>query len=512
MMDAAPGAGCYGVFSLAGMQLALPLDALREVVPRQALINLPCGNPAVIGGIDLRGLLVPMLDLRRQLQMDSTTPAQTVVIMTHEGRLLGLLAESVTGVFSCAADELHAIDATDGHNTLLTGSFSHIETAVPISILNPAAITALPDTPLVDDPQQGQDSDAAPPADAPVAETGAAHESYVLLMRCGGLPLAMASTRVHSTVLNPHVHPSTLASGYCLGSIEYADLLVPAVDLTQLCGLGVRGKPAQAFVVQYPQGLVAFMVEEIMDVVSADPRLATAVPPQSLPHAEFFDGVLPTSVLPADTAQLPAASHGFYFLLSGEALANHAKLITLSQMNTTPDGKVVLRGDNQDDTPRDSGMHGKMLTYDLGGGAIATPIEQISEILPWSEATTLLGEGGPALGLMMNRGNAIPTFCLSTLTGQPRAPLTPTASVLVVENQGGMIGFTVPHLISIEEAAWAPQEDIDALARHAKQTEASKDVRQCWGRVLVAQAGDERMLNLLDLHHLATMVLHPQPA
>ncbi|KAF0811524.1 Chemotaxis protein CheW [Andreprevotia sp. IGB-42] len=501
----------YGVFRLAGMQLALPLDALREVVPLQKLINLPCGNPAVLGGIDLRGLMVPVLDMRRQLDMPLDGEAQTIVIMAHDQRLLGLLADNVTGVFACDDAERHAIGA-QGQGTLLNGSFSHPDTPIPISILNPAAIAALPDTPLVDDPKPAQQAIGADsqPDDAGGAEA-APNESYVLLMRCGGLPLAISSALVHSTVLNPHIHPSTLAGGYCLGSIEFADILVPAVDLTSLCGLRACGKHAQAFVIQYPQGLVAFMVEEIMDVVSADAGLAAPVPDQALQRAGFFAGVLPNTVLPAHAAELPTADCGYYFLLSGEALSSHPDLVTLSQMNTAPDGKVVARDADKAETGR-TGMHGKMLTYDLGNGEIATPIEQISEILPWSHATTLLGDDGPAMGLMMNRGHAIPTFCLSTLTGQPRSALTPTASVLVVENQGGLIGFTVPRLISIDEATWAPQEDIDALAAHAALTESDKDVRQCWGRVLVNSAGDERMLNLLDLHHLATMVLHPRTA
>ena len=51
----------FGVFFLARMQLALALDALREVVPCGALATLPCAAPCVVGGVDLRGVLVPVV-------------------------------------------------------------------------------------------------------------------------------------------------------------------------------------------------------------------------------------------------------------------------------------------------------------------------------------------------------------------------------------------------------------------------------------------------------------------
>ena len=92
----------FGVFSLATLQLALPLEALREVVPLSALSVLPCAASCVIGGIDLRGVLVPVVDLRVVIGLPATGRApSSVVIMIFAGRLLGLLASGVVGVFEC---------------------------------------------------------------------------------------------------------------------------------------------------------------------------------------------------------------------------------------------------------------------------------------------------------------------------------------------------------------------------------------------------------------------------
>ena len=54
----------YGSFQLGGMTLALPIENLREVLAYHSLVDLPCAQAAVLGGVQLRGVCVPVLDLR----------------------------------------------------------------------------------------------------------------------------------------------------------------------------------------------------------------------------------------------------------------------------------------------------------------------------------------------------------------------------------------------------------------------------------------------------------------
>ena len=57
-------AGDFGGLRIGGLQLALPMSALREVVPCGRLERLPARAEGLLGAIDLRGVLVPVLDLR----------------------------------------------------------------------------------------------------------------------------------------------------------------------------------------------------------------------------------------------------------------------------------------------------------------------------------------------------------------------------------------------------------------------------------------------------------------
>lgn len=501
-MNTAPASAAHGVFHLGAMQMALHLDSLREVVPLGEPVALPCGNPAVLGGVDLRGVLVPVLDLRRQLAQPCTGQPANVVIMSHGEHLLGLLVQQVTGVFDCPAQQHHTVDATAGQLTLLKGSFPHPENGSPISVLDPQRLAALPDLPLA----------RAPLADPALSGSGAhntaaTEPTYVLLTRCAGLHLALPSQVVHSTVLNPEVHASALAGGYCRGSIDVAGVQVAAIDLAAFCGMawGTPTARRQAFVVRYADGLLAFLVDEITDVIPASPRAALPLPHTALPRPELFAGVLPAEAL-QDHATTEGGS--FYLLLDGDRLVALPELMRYASLNTGSSSASAANPTHTDNTgDATSGPLGRVLTFDLGGAHAATPIEHVSEIVPWAAGTALFDDAGPALGLMVNRGRVIPTYSLAALLGRPLAAPLPDASVLVVSHGPQAVGFTVPRLIGIEDVHWMPQEDRQRFeASQPGDSEGTTPDRLA--RVLVADAQGQRMLNLLDLLQMARRLLH----
>ncbi|MBP7660921.1 MAG: chemotaxis protein CheW, partial [Burkholderiaceae bacterium] len=144
----------YGGFCLGGMRLALPMSSLREVVPSGQLCELPCPAACVIGGLDLRGVIVPVVDLRVLLGRDRHPAAYaSVIIMVHEGRILGLLADGVTGVFTAPAGHLNRIHTDDDLKSLFSGSIRRPDDATLVSVLSPEALSRLPQVPMVQDPE-----------------------------------------------------------------------------------------------------------------------------------------------------------------------------------------------------------------------------------------------------------------------------------------------------------------------------------------------------------------------
>ncbi len=97
-----------GNVEVAGRSYALDVTQLREIVRWQAPTPLP-GAPALIEGvIDLRGVIVPVIDLGRALGVDPVRPGARARIAVAEldGLVIGLAVDAAVGVVSVEAGAL----------------------------------------------------------------------------------------------------------------------------------------------------------------------------------------------------------------------------------------------------------------------------------------------------------------------------------------------------------------------------------------------------------------------
>jgi purine-binding chemotaxis protein CheW len=80
------------VFELHQLRLGLPVGAVQEVVRAVSIALLPKAPPVVEGAINLRGAIVPVLDLRRRFELPPRrlSPDQHFVIARTLRRLVAL--------------------------------------------------------------------------------------------------------------------------------------------------------------------------------------------------------------------------------------------------------------------------------------------------------------------------------------------------------------------------------------------------------------------------------------
>jgi chemotaxis signal transduction protein len=92
------------VFQVEGRSYALPLEQVVEVLRMVAVTPLPEAPPWVAGVVNLRGTLIPMIDLRPRLGMARTEvdPSHVFVVAQARGRTVGVLADEVQDVVQLA--------------------------------------------------------------------------------------------------------------------------------------------------------------------------------------------------------------------------------------------------------------------------------------------------------------------------------------------------------------------------------------------------------------------------
>jgi chemotaxis signal transduction protein len=108
------------VVELAGRHYGAPLGAVREVFTLGPLTPVPTAPPAVAGVANLRGQVIPVLDLMQLLDLGlhRLRLGDPVVLVEDEGTRVGLLVDRVVGLIgpgaapADAADRLEPIDVT----------------------------------------------------------------------------------------------------------------------------------------------------------------------------------------------------------------------------------------------------------------------------------------------------------------------------------------------------------------------------------------------------------------
>jgi purine-binding chemotaxis protein CheW len=109
-------ADVVGVVSvrIGSQEFAVDIASVREIRGWTAPTPLPCAPAYVRGVIDLRGVIIPIVDLGARLGFGDTeaNPSSVVVVVEIRDRLAGLLADGVCDLIDLDADRLQATPET----------------------------------------------------------------------------------------------------------------------------------------------------------------------------------------------------------------------------------------------------------------------------------------------------------------------------------------------------------------------------------------------------------------
>lgn len=94
-------------FEIGGQEFCIDIRAVREIRGWTRSTPMPHTPPYVLGVINLRGSIMPVLDLRARLDLGCTEASSrhVIVVVQHGERVAGLLVDAVQETF--VIDESH---------------------------------------------------------------------------------------------------------------------------------------------------------------------------------------------------------------------------------------------------------------------------------------------------------------------------------------------------------------------------------------------------------------------
>ncbi|MCL8023808.1 chemotaxis protein CheW [Nocardioides bruguierae] len=513
-----------GGLVVGGVELALPIDALREVVPvPSSFVPLPTRAAGLRGAMRLREHILPVVDARAWLGLPGQDEPEIVVVVSDGDRMIGVLAERVRSVLTVPAGEMVHFGAAEAVGTGQEAAPTGPRAAAPSGADHgdgPGAGNLGP-SPLVLSSDAAEEPaactaafvhDALPggivsvldvrallghrgwpsvpvPVDA-VAPVRSGDVASCTLLRCGEVLMAVDIATGRTTLPSFHATPSVLDGELCRGTTEVMGRPTAVTDLLTLLGLGVteREEGGPGLVVDAGDGHVVLGITDLVTMVDVDLADLMPVPSFTLPHPHLVRGITQVE------------GHGRVLVIDGPALAADDRVAVLgtvmSEEAAVLDGtQDAGRADAAADGAEDGAGHlGEAhLVLGSGGAFAAVPLEQVREILPWPETLLSTHVGGGVLGLLTHRGAVVPVVDLAPQLGRvglaagPRR--TDAGPLLLVDVDGEPLAFAIDELTSIEAQRWAQAEpDPDGVE---------------W----ITVGADERLLARVDLRGLAARVL-----
>lgn len=108
-MELVDGVRQLAVFTLGELEYAIDILAIRQIVRPQAVRRVPHAPAYVHGVIDLRGHVIPVLDLGLRFGLSPAESSRTakLIIVECDARLLALHVDRVLGVHRAGREDLH---------------------------------------------------------------------------------------------------------------------------------------------------------------------------------------------------------------------------------------------------------------------------------------------------------------------------------------------------------------------------------------------------------------------
>jgi purine-binding chemotaxis protein CheW len=157
----------YLTFSLGGESFAIPIEHVREIIEFGGITTIPMMPPFLRGVINLRGAVVPVVDLQARFARGETTIGKRTcvviveVVVDEHAHLLGALVDAVSEVLTLDRNRLESkpsfgsglrADFVDGilnldDRFIVTLDINKVLSVEEMAALVGAAASARPDEP-----------------------------------------------------------------------------------------------------------------------------------------------------------------------------------------------------------------------------------------------------------------------------------------------------------------------------------------------------------------------------
>lgn len=264
----------FGSFFLGDSEFALSVQCIQEVVnPPPLYTPVPLGPNYLLGMFNLRGLIIPVIDLRSVLKLgnSATSPdLKKVAIVEYLGVYVGLIFDRTGEIFKSRNDERSDFEyrSTETRSQVVNGAFKLENGKRIVQILDPQALLQLEKIPL-----QSATKNSTSRETNLKRNRGLRRQCISFLI--GPSRCALGIESIQEILKVEKIHESVLSNNECVGSIDLRGNVVPVIDFAALLGYRTADRSADAssgdrrvIVIRLNQELFGLLIDSIDSIIT----------------------------------------------------------------------------------------------------------------------------------------------------------------------------------------------------------------------------------------------------
>lgn len=414
-------------FTLDGVEFGLDIDRVQEISHRVDVTPVPGSPRFILGVINLRGLIIPVIDsrVRFHLAPQATTPRTRIIVLRLGAGATGLQVDSVAEVVRL---EDHNLQETPPLVAGIRAEYLAGMVTVGNRLITLIHLDKLLDSPELTQRAALQDLGLAGMVgedDDPEEEIQEDGQPYVTF-RVGAESFGIALQEVEEIVELPLVTKVPDAPDYVLGVICLRDQVMPLVDISEILSIQqgtAERKRDMVILLSFGGAKIGVVVDEIQEILRVQEGQALP-PPQTLSEAEreHLGGIL---------------------LLPGRmvSLINVLKIITGDDQEKIA---AMGRGLSMADTRTQETVPSmELVVFRLGPESYGLRLQEVREIIMVGLITPVPRAPQFVDGVINLRGEVMPVVDLRSRFGLERVEPTSISRILITSIGGVYTGLVV---------------------------------------------------------------------
>ena len=477
--------GIYGSFSLGESEFALSASSIQEVVNEpEAYSVIPLSPAYLLGIFNLRGVIVPVVDLRRIFdlpirEMDGHEQRK-VAIVEHGHLCLGLLFDATAEVFSDEDVETCWFESrgSSERDQVVKGVFKLDEGRRIVQILDAQGMLNLEKLPRTGSPDS-----------VIKAKRKRGLRKQCISFTVGNSHCALDIASIREIVDIKKIENTDLSSKICPGLIDIRGSTVPVINFSAVLGCGdspvdavIQADSSRVIVMKVVDGLFGLLVDSIESIITY-----------------FDEDLMPFPVLGEQASTL------FLGCISSTDDSSHTIVLKHDEILTNQEIEGITKGCDSlfNDSVETSRLQKKgalnsstLITFSLGS-RYGLDIAEVREVIDLPDNMIKTPNmSGHMRGMANLRGELVAVIDSRELYELDECQSLSNAKVLVFERDGVKQGLMVDSVDSIMPFSQDDLADIPRIMFEGSGNLIGEDVKKA---LIVGDESNADTICLFDL-------------